>query len=68
MARDIILAYPNYSLPFEIYTDASFRQLGAVIVMNGQVIVYFIRKLSEVQIKYSVTNLKIMSIVECLKE
>ena len=31
IARDVILAYPDYSEPFEIYTDASTRQLGAVI-------------------------------------
>lgn len=31
IARKVLLAYPDYSKPFEIYTDASSRQLGAVI-------------------------------------
>ena len=30
IARDVVLAYPDYSKEFEIYTDASFKQLDAV--------------------------------------
>jgi hypothetical protein len=29
--KDVVLAYPDYSKVFEIYTDASSKQLGAVI-------------------------------------
>ena len=29
--QDVVLAYPDFSKPFEIYTDASATQLGAVI-------------------------------------
>ena len=68
MARDVSLAYPNYSIPFEVYTDASSRQLGAVIVQNNRPLAYFSRKLSETQRKYSVTELELLSIVETLKE
>ena len=68
MARDFSLAYPNYSIPFEVYTDASSRQLGAVIVQNNRPLAYFSRKLSETQRKYSVTELELLSIVETLKE
>ena len=67
MARDIMFTYPDYSLPFEVYTNASSRQLGAVIVQKGRPIAFFSRKLSETQKKYSVTELKFLSIVECLK-
>ncbi len=63
-----MLAYPDYSKPFEVYTDASTLQLGAVIVQDGQPIAFFSRKLSETQKKYSVTELELLSIVECLKE
>ena len=31
IVQDIVLAYPDYSEPFEIYADASATQLGAVI-------------------------------------
>ncbi len=35
IARDVVLAYPDYSEAFEIYTDASSKQLGAVIKRTG---------------------------------
>ncbi len=28
IAKDVVLAYPDYSKDFEIYTDASSKQLG----------------------------------------
>ncbi len=31
IAKEVILAYADYSKVFEIYTDASRKQLGAVI-------------------------------------
>ena len=68
IAREVILAYPDFSEVFEIYTDASSRQLGAVITQNNRPIAFFSRKLSEAQQKYSVTELELLSIVETLKE
>ena len=68
MAREVMLAYPDFTQHFEVYTDASGRQLGAVIVQNGRPIAFFSRKLSDAQRKYSVTELELLSIVECLKE
>lgn len=68
IARDVLLAYPNYDEVFEIYTDASTRQLGAVITQNGRILAFFSRKLSDTQQKYSITELELLSIVECLKE
>jgi hypothetical protein len=68
MSKDILLAYPNYNMPFEVYTDASKRQLGAVIVQNNRPIALFSRKLSKAQRKYSITELELLSIIECLKE
>ncbi len=31
IARDVVLAHPDYSEVFEIYTDSSSKQLGSVI-------------------------------------
>ena len=36
LAEEVIPAYPNYGWVFEIYTDASQHQLGAVIVQDGR--------------------------------
>jgi hypothetical protein len=36
IAREVVLAYPDYSKVFEIYTDASSKQLGAVITQENR--------------------------------
>ena len=68
IARDIVLAYPDFSKKFVIYTDASQRQLGAVITQDNRPIAFFSRKLNSAQQKYSITELELLSIVETLKE
>jgi hypothetical protein len=62
------LAYPDFTKPFEIYTDASTMQLGSVITQENRPIVFFSRKLSVMQTKYSVTKIKLLATVETLKE
>ncbi len=66
-AKDVVLAYPDYSKVFEIYTDASSKQLGAVITQDNRPIVFFSRKLSNTQRKYSVQKIELLAIVETLK-
>ena len=70
LSQEVILAYPKYGEDevFKIYTDASTRQLGAVIMQYDKPLAFFSRKLNEAQQKYSVTELELLSIVECLKE
>jgi hypothetical protein len=62
------LAYPDYSKVFEIYTDASSKQLGAVITQDNMPIAFFSQKLSDTQQKYSITKIELLAIVETLKE
>ena len=68
IARDVCLAYPDYSKEFEIYTDASSKQLGAVITQGNKPIAFFSRKLTEMQHFYSVPEIELLAIVETLKE
>jgi hypothetical protein len=58
----------DFSKPFEIYTGTSSMQLGAVITQDNRPIVFFSRKLSKTQQKYSVTEIELLAIVETLKE
>ncbi len=62
------MAYPEFSKVFEIYTDASSKQLGAVITQDNRPIVFFSRKLSNGQRKYSVTEIELLAIVKTLTE
>jgi hypothetical protein len=62
----VTLAYPNYSEEFEIYTDGSKKQLGAVITQKNRLLVFFSRKLTETQQKYSVIEIELLAIVEAL--
>jgi hypothetical protein len=68
IAKEVVLAYPDFMKPFEIYTDASRVQLGSVITQGIRPIAFFGRKLSMTQTKYSVTKIELLAIVETLKE
>jgi hypothetical protein len=64
----VVLAYQDFTKPFEIYTNASTKKLGAVITQENRPIAFFSLKLSGVQSKYTVTKVEILAIVETLKE
>ncbi len=68
IATETVLAYPDFSKPFEIYMDASSTQLGAMITQDNRPISFFSRKLSKMQQKYSVTEIELLAKVETLKE
>jgi hypothetical protein len=64
IAKDVVLAYPDYSKVFEIYADASSKQLGAVIIQDNRPIAFFSKKLSNMQCKYSVTEIELLAIAK----
>ncbi len=66
--KETVLAYLDFLKPFEIYTDASAKQLGAMIAQDNRPITFFSMKLSKTQQKYSVTEIDVLAIVERLKE
>jgi hypothetical protein len=68
ITKEAVLAYSDFSKPFDIHTDASTKQLGAVITQDNRPIAFFSRKLSDAQSKYTVTKLELLAIVETLKE
>ncbi len=68
IAKEVVLAYSDFTKPFDIYTDASTKQLGAVITQDNRPITFSSRKLSSAQSKYTVTKLEFLAIVEALKE
>ena len=68
ISKEVQLMYPNFSLPFDIHTDASHTQLGAVILQKGLHLAFYSRKLTTAQTCYTTTEQELLSIVETLKE
>ena len=68
MARETLLAFPDFKKKFTIHTDASKTQLGAVISQEGKPIDFYSRKLNQAQTRYTTTERELLSILETLKE
>eukprot|EP00957_Ditylum_brightwellii_P113271 8636958-Ditylum_brightwellii.AAC.1 len=43
VSKDVLLAYPDFNLPFEIHMDASDRQLGVTIAQKGRLLAFYSR-------------------------
>jgi transposase InsO family protein len=68
ICQEVLLTYPNPDLPYDIETDASDKQLGAVIYQDGKPIAFFSRKLTSAQTRYPTIDKECLSILETLQE
>jgi transposase InsO family protein len=68
IGREVLLSYPDFSKPFEIHTDASDYQLGAVIHQDNKPIAFYSKKLNSAQRNYTTTEKELLSIVATLNE
>ncbi len=68
VSREVMLSFPDFNDTFDIHTDASDVQLGAVISQNGKPLAFFSRKLNPAQRRYTTTERELLAIVETLKE
>ena len=66
--HEVLLGYPDFNALFEIHTDASKFQLGAVISQKGKPIVLYSRKINSDEQNYTTTEKELLFIVETLKE
>ena len=67
VAHDTLLEYSDFKKRFDINTDGSDYQLGAVISQSGKTINLYIRKLTKTKTRYTVTEEEWLSIVKTLK-
>ena len=56
IGRELLFAYPDFNAPFEIHTDASKLQIGAVISQKGEPIAFYSRKMNSAQQNYTTTD------------
>ena len=68
VSAETLLSYPDWKLLFTVHTDASDKQLGAVISQNNKPIAVFSRKLIKPQRNYTTNKKELIVIVECLKQ
>ena len=52
VARNTLLAYPDFNKCFDIHTDTSYHQLVSVIIQEAKSITFYIRKFTETQKRY----------------
>ncbi|KJE93004.1 hypothetical protein CAOG_08740 [Capsaspora owczarzaki ATCC 30864] len=69
-----VLAYPDTSRPFEIFSDASDLALGGVLMQRSESgdglhpVAYYSRVFTKPEINYSVYDKELLAILECLRE
>jgi hypothetical protein len=68
IAKEAMLAYPDFSKAITIHMDAIHYQLGGVISQEGKPIAFYSRKLTDTQNHYTTMEHKLLSIIETLKE
>ena len=66
ISRETLLAYPDFAKPFEIHTDASDYQLGAVISQAGRPVAFYSRRLNPAQTRYTTTDKELLRNAPCL--
>ncbi|XP_011270284.1 hypothetical protein CAOG_08673, partial [Capsaspora owczarzaki ATCC 30864] len=69
-----VLAYPDTSRPFEIFSDASDLALGGVLMQRSESgdglhpVAYYSCVFTKPEINYSVYDKELLAILECLRE
>lgn len=68
LARNVWLAFPDFSRRFHVFADASGKQIGGVIIQGKRILACFSRSMTDTQKKYSTMEWELLSVVEILKE
>ena len=67
LKKESLLAFPNFTKPFHLYSDAIDCQLGAIVLQNCKPLGFYTRKLNAAQKNYTMGERELLGIVEGLK-
>jgi hypothetical protein len=62
-----VLVLPNVHKPFSVYCDASYTELGCVLMQEGRVVAYSPRQLKVHEKNYPAHDLELAAVVHALK-
>ena len=65
---DTVLSYQYWKLSFNVHTNTSDKQLGAIIGHNNKPIDFFSSRLRKPQRNHTTTDKELLAIVGCLKQ
>jgi hypothetical protein len=68
VSKETLLVFIDFEKKIHVYTDASNKQLGAVIMQEGKPLAFYSRNLNSAQTRYTTGEQELPSIVETLKE
>jgi hypothetical protein len=63
ICREVMLTFPDFSKPFHIYTDASDKQLGALITQDDKPIAFYSIKLNSAEQRYTTGEQELLSVI-----
>lgn len=63
----LILQLPNFSLPFEIYIDASNFAIENVLMQSDHLVMFKGRKLSNIEHRYLVHEKEMATVIHCMQ-
>ena len=61
-----VLAMPDYTLPWEVVSDACGYAVGAVLLQRGKPVAFAARSLSKAELNYSATEQELLGCVYAL--
>ena len=72
LSKATLMYHPDFTKPFHVYSDASIRAIGGVLIQNhngvDQPVAYVARKLTSAEVNYTTTEQEMLAMVYCFTQ